>query len=176
MKPFIRLALLSISLALFPLAEARSHDGTIYITGTIKNKTCVISPDSEHLVVTMTQVNATQLEKAKNETPYERFTINVEQCGAGLNTITTRFEGTPDGQNNALLAITEAQDSASGVAIGLFNTDKSPLPLSGESLPFVLTGNQTTAELVFFARYLAVTDTVTPGTANAAATFVLTYA
>lgn len=87
MKPFIRLALLSVSLALFPLAKTMSHDGTIYITGTIKNKTCVISPDSEHLVVTMTQVHATQLEKAKMRHRMSGSRLTSSSAGRGLTAL-----------------------------------------------------------------------------------------
>uniref|UniRef100_UPI0028A134EE fimbrial protein n=1 Tax=Escherichia coli TaxID=562 RepID=UPI0028A134EE len=73
-------------------------------------------------------------------------------------------------------ALTGGPDYATGVAIGLYNPDKSLIAMGDESLPFALSNDQTTLALHFYARYLAVTNAVTPGVANAAAPFVLTYA
>lgn len=54
-------------------------------------------------------------------------------------------------------------DYATGVAIGLYNPDKSLIAMGDESLPFALSNDQTTLALHFYARYLAVTNAVTPG-------------
>ncbi|MDA4741636.1 fimbrial protein [Enterobacter hormaechei] len=167
---------LFICCALLLSGKTLAHDGTVYITGVVKGKTCIVSPGSEQLVVEMHDVAARQLAGQKNETPYEPFTINLEACGAGLSAVSTHFEGTPDGNNSDLLALTGGTDYATGVAIGLYNPDKSLIAMGDESLPFALSNDQTTLALHFYARYLAVTNAVTPGVANAAATFVLTYA
>ncbi|HFK5702248.1 TPA: fimbrial protein [Enterobacter roggenkampii] len=93
-----------------------------------------------------------------------------------MNNISTHFEGTPNQGNADLLSLTGGPGYASGVAIGIYNPDKTLIPLGDESQLFTLSNNQLTATLDFYARYLADGGAVSPGTANAAATFILTYA
>lgn len=68
---------LFICCALLLSGKTLAHDGTVYITGVVKGKTCIVSPGSEQLVVEMHDVAARQLAGQKNETPYEPFTINL---------------------------------------------------------------------------------------------------
>ena len=176
MKPFLRLFFFCIILMHLGSASTMAHDGTVYIVGTVKSKTCIISPDSENLIVRMSDVATGQFTNQKNNTPWEHFAINLENCGAGLNNISTHFEGTPNQGNADLLSLTGGPGYASGVAIGIYNPDKTLIPLGDESQLFTLSNIQLTATLDFYARYLADGGAVSPGTANAAATFILTYA
>ena len=176
MKPFLRLFFFCIILMHLGSASTMAHDGTVYIVGTVKSKTCIISPDSENLIVRMSDVATGQFTNQKNNTPWEHFAINLENCGTGLNNISTHFEGTPNQGNADLLSLTGGPGYASGVAIGIYNPDKTLIPLGDESQLFTLSNNQLTATLDFYARYLADGGAVSPGTANAAATFILTYA
>ena len=59
-------------------ASTMAHDGTVYIVGTVKSKTCIISPDSENLIVRMSDVATGQFTNQKNNTPWEHFAINLE--------------------------------------------------------------------------------------------------
>lgn len=176
MKPFSRLFFFCIVLMQLGSQCTLAHDGTVYITGVIKNKTCIVSPDSENLVVHMSDITVQQLAEQRNNTPYEKFSINLEQCGAGLKNISVHFEGAANQGNPDLLALTGGPGYASGVGVGIYNPDKTLIPLNNESQLFSLTNSQTTITLDLYARYLADGGTVSAGTANASATFILTYA
>lgn len=54
--------------------------------------------------------------------------------------------------------------------------DKSPIPIGDLSQGKTLFGGQSLAQLNFYARYVANGQAVVAGTANASATFILTYA
>ncbi|WP_315969853.1 hypothetical protein [Enterobacter roggenkampii] len=95
MKPFLRLFFFCIILMHLGSASTMAHDGTVYIVGTVKSKTCIISPDSENLIVRMSDVATGQFTNQKNNTPWEHFAINLENCGAGLNNISTHLKARP---------------------------------------------------------------------------------
>ncbi|HFK5702249.1 TPA: hypothetical protein ACG0A7_001973 [Enterobacter roggenkampii] len=65
MKPFLRLFFFCIILMHLGSASTMAHDGTVYIVGTVKSKTCIISPDSENLIVRMSDVATGQFTNQK---------------------------------------------------------------------------------------------------------------
>ncbi|KNC06507.1 fimbrial protein [Klebsiella sp. RIT-PI-d] len=154
----------------------QAHSGRVYITGTITDNTCTLSPDSENIMVSMGSVSNRQFYQAGAGAAYQQFTITLENCGSTASGVTVSFSGTPDSQNPDLLALTAGADNASGVAIALYNDDKSPIPIGDLSQRKTLIGGQSLAQLNFYARYVANGQAVVAGTANASATFILTYA
>lgn len=163
-------------LALMVMAQSQAHQGTVYVTGTITDNTCAVSPDSKNLTVPMGDVPSKAFALAGDGSRYEPFAINLEKCGGAASGVTVHFEGPSNSKNPGLLALTGGAGYATGVGVGIYNQDKSLIPMGQESQKMPLTPNQATATLNFYARYIADGDRVAAGIANASATFVLTYA
>ncbi|ADO46911.1 fimbrial protein [[Enterobacter] lignolyticus] len=172
MKRFALAACVSLAM----MAQPQAHQGTVYVTGTITDNTCAVSPDSKNLTVPMGDVSSKQFSRAGDGSRYEPFVINLEKCGGAASGVTVHFAGTSDSRNPALLALTGGAGYAAGVGVGIYNPDKSLIPLGAESGNTPISPNQATVALHFYARYIADGDSVAAGTANASATFVLTYA
>lgn len=67
------------------------------------------------------------------------------------------------------------ESDASGIGIALYDQNKTLIPLGQESDVVTLSPGQASAHLQFYARYLADGGKITPGDANASATFILAY-
>ncbi|WP_049291877.1 fimbrial protein [Franconibacter helveticus] len=176
MKRFITSACAALLPGLIIISAAQAHDGTVYISGKIKDMTCAVSPDSKNFTVDLGSVASKQLNNVGDGSEYRPFVIKLENCGPVVDSLTVHFDGTPDSKNADLLAITSDTASAAGVGIAIYNQDKSIIPLGDESVKFPLTPDQASATLNFYARYIANGDAIVAGTANASATFILTYA
>ncbi|WP_228011653.1 fimbrial protein [Enterobacter asburiae] len=156
--------------------NATAHDGTINVLGKIIENSCAVTADSKTLNVDLGSVTSKQFARAGDGSVFEPFAINLEKCPTAVKTITVHFEGTADSKNADLLALTTGASSAAGVGVGIYNADRSLIPFGDESTKFTPAEGETTVTLNFYARYVANGGTVTAGTANASATFVLTYA
>ena len=154
----------------------QAHEGTVYVTGVINDNTCVVSPDSIYFTLEMGNIASKQFYRAGDGTRYEPFTINLEDCGGEASGVTVSFHGRADSLNQDLLALNGGDGYATGMGIGIYNADKSMIPLGKESEQTVLSPDQIAVKLNFYARYIADGAKVTTGTANASAVFMLTYA
>lgn len=103
------------------------------------------------------------------------FAIDLQNCGSTASGVTVSFSGAGDSRNTDLLALTAGESDASGIGIALYDQNKTLIPLGQESDVVTLSPGQASAHLQFYARYLADGGTVTPGDANASATFILAY-
>jgi len=159
--------LLVLLLATVASAGAQAHAGRVYVTGSITDNTCTLTPDSETITVDMGSVSSRQFYQAGAGADWQPFTINLENCGSTVSGVSVSFSGAADSQSPDLLA---------GVGVALYNKNKSPIPLGENSQIQVLIPGQQSAHLNFYARYVADGSTVAAGTANASATFILTYA
>ncbi|WP_312951741.1 fimbrial protein [Superficieibacter sp.] len=157
-------------------ASVQAYDGRVNITGTITDNTCTLSQDSENITVEMGNVSNRQFYQPGAGAAYEKFTINIEKCGSTVNGVTVSFNGAADSAYPGLLALSAGAGNASGVGVALYNADKSPIPIGDDSQLLPLIGGQQSAHLNFYARYVADGGAVAAGTANASATFILTYA
>lgn len=167
--------LLTLALSAGGIFAALAHDGTMNITGTITDNTCVVSADSQNLTVEMGNVSSKQFYRAGAATRYEPFTIHLERCDAAASRVSITFIGTPNSVNSQLLAVTTQAQSAQGVGIGLYDSDKTLVPVNNLSGGTALTSRQANVTLPFFARYVADGSDVSAGAANATITFTLTY-
>lgn len=153
-----------------------AHDGQVNITGLITDNTCSVSPDSKDFTVEMGNVAAKTFYRAGDGTRYEPFAIHLEKCGGAASGVTVSFDGPTDPLNPDLLALNGGAGYATGIGVAIYNPDKSLIPMGKESVQTPLTPDQEQATLNFYANYIADGGTVTSGTANASATFMLTYA
>ena len=157
------------------LSVACAHDGRVYVSGTITDNTCTLSPDSENIDVEMGAVSNRQFAHAGDGANWQPFSINLENCGSTASGVTVSFSGTANSHHSDLLALTPGDSDATGVAIGFYDKDKAVIPLGDESASQPLSSGQASVHLQFYARYIADGEVVAPGTANASATFVLAY-
>jgi len=112
-----------------------------------------------------------QLQTAGSKTQAMPFSIRLTGCPPGAVSIT--FAGTPDAQDNTLLAL-NGTSQASRVAVEILDEDKSRLPLQQESKAVAIDA-QGDATLSFYANYISTADNPQPGSADADATFTLNY-
>lgn len=172
----ISMAVCASALLSILAGTAQAHDGTLNITGIITDNTCIVSPDSKNFSVQMGNVASKTFYRPGDGTRYEPFAINLEKCGGAASGVTVSFVGPSDTLNSDLLALNGGAGYATGMGIGIYNPDKSLIPMGKESEQTKLTPNQAAVKLSFYARYIADGAKVITGTANASATFMLTYA
>lgn len=175
MKNFRCLLFLSGAILLSNTGFAVGHDGVVNISGAITDNTCTVSPDSTDFTVKLGSVPSKQFYQAGDGTRYEPFTIHLEKCSGTVSGITVSFSGPKDNLNTDLLAIPSGTGIASGIGVGIYNQDKSLIPVGSNSIQTTLTPNQSSVSIYFYARYIADGGVVTPGIANTSATFTLTY-
>ncbi len=152
-----------------------AHNGRVYVSGTITDNTCSLSPASENINVSMGAVSQRQFYRAGDGSAWQPFVIDLQNCGSTASGVTVSFSGASDRHNTDLLALTAGESDAAGIGIALYDQNKTLIPLGQESDVVTLTPGQASAHLQFYARYLADGGTVASGNANASATFILAY-
>ena len=163
------------TLLLLAAASAQAHDGTVYVSGSIQDNTCIVAPSSQAQTVPLGDVAAKQFStKGSGSTPVA-FIIDLQQCGASATGVDFTFSGAADTADKTLLALDSGSDTAQGIAIELQSADHARLPLNQASVRFTIDPTRTDNAFIFYARYLATASSVTSGTAHATATFTLTW-
>jgi type 1 fimbria pilin len=154
---------------------AWAHDGRVYVTGTITDNTCTLSPDSENIQVDMGTVSNRQFYQAGDGGGWQPFAITLQNCGSTASGVTVSFSGVSDAQRGDLFALDEGADAASGIGIALYDKNKQQIAPGAQSDVQALVAGVASERLAFYARYVADGGAVAPGIANASATFVLNY-
>ncbi|MEB5959743.1 fimbrial protein [Enterobacter sichuanensis] len=167
---------ISILLLLFLVVAVHAHDGQVNISGIIQDNTCELAPDSQSKTVNMGTVAGAQFSRTGDFSPAKNFTLNLQNCGPAASEATVIFSGTVDAQNPELFAIEADADSASGLALGVYDGDGRRIAPGDTSTGIPLKPGQASVEMKFSARYVAVLDSVTAGRANVLVTFVVNYA
>lgn len=162
-------------LCIVSYATVASHDGMVNITGTIQNMTCDVSPDSQNKTVDMGTMAQEQFRKAGDSSLPKVFTINLENCGPAASEAVVTFTGTSDEMNHDYYAIESGQDSATGLALGIYDSEGTVLPSGTKSSGFALTPGQESVSLTFMAKYIAVSGNITAGSADSLVTFQISY-
>lgn len=163
------------TLLLLAAASAQAHDGTVYVSGSIQDNTCIVAPSSQAQTVPLGDVAAKQFAtKGSGSTPVA-FIIDLQQCGAAATGVDFTFSGAADTADKTLLALDSGSDTSQGIAIELQSADHARLPLNQASVRYTIDPTRTDNAFIFYARYLATASSVTSGTANATATFTLTW-
>lgn len=164
-----------IFLTVLFIAAAHAHDGTVNISGIIQDNTCELAPDSQNKTVNMGTVTGAQFSRVGDFSPVKNFTLDLQNCGPAASEATVTFSGTQDAQNPDLFALEATEDAANGLALGVYDGNGQRIVPGGTSEGVPLEPGQTSVEMVFSARYVAVQDSVTAGSANVVLTFVVNY-
>lgn len=164
-----------IVLMLVFISATHAHDGTVNISGTIQDNTCELAPDSQNKSIDMGTFAASQFRQSGDFSPVKTISLNLENCGPAASGATVTFSGTAEVQNPDMFALEAAADSAYGLALGIYDTDGKPIAPGKTSASVALKPGQVSVSLNFSARYVAVQDSVSAGSANATVTFVVSY-
>ncbi|TQI78141.1 major type 1 subunit fimbrin (pilin) [Serratia fonticola] len=164
--------ILFIVYCVFWVNMAWSYDTFINVSGNIMASGCTLDSESELIKVDMHEVNRTQFSMSEIKTPEVPFKIQLRDCAASVTGATVTFSGQLDADNNQLLGISSGD--AKGVAIKLMDEDKTIIPMNVSSKNFPITGGND-AELQFYAQYVPTGRLVTPGDANAIATYTVSF-
>lgn len=156
-------------------AGAQAHDGTVNVSGTIQDNTCIVAPSSQAQTVPLGDISAKQFATQGSGSQPVAFVIDLQKCGATATGVDFTFSGTADSDDKTLLAVDSGSDAAQGIGIELQNADHTRLPLNQASARYALDPMLTDNQFTFYARYIATANSVTSGTAKATATFTLTW-
>lgn len=182
MKNSMKASLVSgLFIAMGTLSQVQAADvagGTVRFLGTVVNGACAVDSGDVDKVVQMGQVrvadfNGTAGTPAKLRQDLDIKLLDCDTSVAQTAAVTFKGTGSPNGYSGILSAGFGA-GAATGVGVQLFDTDGDPLPLNTLSTATQLIDGTNT--LHFRAGYISVSDTVTPGNADATATFDITYA
>lgn len=157
------------------IAAAHAHDGTVNISGTIQDNTCELAPDSQNKTVDMGTVAGQQFSRVGDFSPAKKFTLNLQNCGPAASEATVTFSGTADARNTDLFAIEQDEESATGLALGIYDGNDKRIAPGETSSGVMLKSGQASVDMDFSARYVSVIDSVKSGKANVVVTFVVNY-
>ncbi|EGA8859628.1 fimbrial protein [Salmonella enterica subsp. enterica serovar Orion] len=171
----LTVALVAITLSPAALADT-AKDGTVHITGLIKQNACTVTTDS--IDVTLQDEFASLFTAAGQTAGDKDFTIELENCDANIySSVQARFEGTLDGTDATIL-----RNDADAENIGVQILDNAGTTMTFNDLQaWSAPVNLPTAEGVtslsmpFTARYISTAVPVKSGTVDATATFYLQY-
>lgn len=154
--------------------------GAVHFTGQIVNAACAVSADSIDQTVKMGQfrtANFTAVGTRSNAVP---FTIKLEGCDSSVSTTAaTSFYGNLDAVDPTVLTISNIAGGAAGTAsgVGIEISDHTGKVLKPDGSVFSTAQNLVDGSNVlnFTARYKSTKANVTPGEADADATFKMQY-
>lgn len=170
----------SVAAGLMLMAGAVQADtvsgGNVHFEGELVNAACAVSTASADQTVTLGQYRTAAFSAAGDTSGSVPFDIVLNDCDPSIfPTASVAFSGQAVA-NEPLLAVTSGDNSAtaSGVGIEILDTASQTVIPNGapSTAQNLLAGTNT---LHFSARYKATSDTVTPGQANADATFIMNY-
>ncbi|MBN3834699.1 fimbrial protein [Burkholderia sp. Ac-20344] len=160
-------------------SSAQAADGTITITGEITAQTCNISGDGggKDFTVTLPNVSTSALSVAGSTAGRKPFRINLSNCSPNSGNASVYFEPgtTVNAQTGQLF---NATGDAKNVEVGLLNKDGSKIELgkaqaqqNSQTVP-IAAGS---AELNYYAQYVATGGASTAGTVNTSVMYSVSY-
>ncbi|ENI7937297.1 fimbrial protein [Salmonella enterica] len=157
--------------------------GKITFTGTITNSPCDIAPGDDAIAVQLGQISYRHLKAVDDVSDSKPFTIHLQNCAfdpddavtnknlvGKMSKVTVSFSGNADSAKKGYVNTGNAQN----VAVQLLKSDNHTIltPNTDADAQQLQTGNN---ELNFFARVVALTTAVTPGTIESSVTYTLKY-
>ncbi|MEG9670042.1 fimbrial protein [Serratia bockelmannii] len=156
--------------------NAYAADGSVDIEVTFVHGTCNLTAGSKNMQVALGNISRAELASTGATSKPVDFTVEATDCVPGL-TVWFRFDGVAADQNNKAFALGSGS-VAEGVGVQVADVSsyeeyvKIPNSTSGYG---EIPGKDGTFSQPFNARYIALTDKVTPGTANATIQLNLVY-
>ncbi|EOI3567451.1 fimbrial protein [Cronobacter dublinensis] len=155
---------------------AANGEGQVNFSGEIIDSACeVVNTASSPLQVSMGKIAKSVFSSVGATSTPTLFKIQLKNCPETVTSASITFGGTPDTNNNNVLALKSETGVASGVGVQILDSSESPLNLLTPSSDYSLESGDVTNDLQFGARYIATSATVTAGKANAVSTFTVVY-
>lgn len=155
-------------------AVTSAHDGSINVSGAIKDNTCTVALSSLSLSVPLGDIASKAFTaKGMGSSPVS-FTVDLQKCGAAASGVSFTFIGEGDMHDNSLLAL-DLLNRAKGIGIEIQNENHDRLPLNQPTPDYPINPTLVDNKYIFYARYIATTDRVTSGKATATTVFTLTW-
>lgn len=154
-----------------------SADGEINFIGSIIPTACSVDTNSINKVVNMGKISVASFNHKNSVAAATPFRITLSNCPTDYKKIQFKFDGKSDNANPTLLGLSPNTTStpATGIAIALYEENSvRRIPLNGGSQFKEVTSSKT-VEMNFVAKYIATSEQVTPGSADALAHFSIIY-
>lgn len=176
-KSVLGLALLSTGTM---ASAATVTGGTVHFTGQIVNAACAVSADSVDQTVKLGQYRTANFKAVGDRSNAMPFTIKLEDCSTAVSTTAaTSFNGSAVTTDPTVLTVSNIAGGSAGTAsgVGIEISDHTGKVLKPDGASFSTAQNLIDGANVlnFTARYKATSATVTPGEADANATFLMQY-
>lgn len=153
-----------------------TNGGTIHFKGEMVNAACVVSTQSANQTVNLGQYRTASFQSTGATSEKVPFEIVLNDCDPTVSTNTSiTFSGQANVTNSDLLSIVNSDNTATNVGIEILDHADTVLPPNGaeySTAQALVNGNNI---LRFNARYKSTAVAVTPGLANADATFIVKY-
>ncbi|MBS4431864.1 fimbrial protein [Pectobacterium punjabense] len=172
----VRLCLVSLIMSVCTLMPARADLGltNVRLTATLLANSCSVSVGTQEQTVELGTWSSKQFAMGSQNPNPTRFEIVLENCGAAASGVEVTFYGSAPTADNTLLAL-NASSSATNIAVAILDSERRRLALGLPTPIYALSANAARVALVFYGQYVAIGTPVTVGSANADATFTLTY-
>ncbi|MEF9675049.1 fimbrial protein [Pectobacterium aroidearum] len=144
------------------------------LTATLLANSCSVSTGTQEQTVELGTWPSKQFAVGSQSPNPTRFEIVLENCGVAASGVEITFHGSAPAGDSTLLAL-NASSSATNVAVAILDSERRRLPLGQPTPVYTLSANAARVPLVFYGQYVAIGTPVTVGSANADATFTLTY-
>ncbi|MBW1250807.1 fimbrial protein [Pseudomonas tolaasii] len=172
-KKIIAAAVLATS-AFASLANAA--DGTINFTGTVLATACTVNAASSTTQnVPMGNVAPSAFRAAGDTTLGGPISIVLSSCPAAVTSAVIKFDGTANATNSSLLALTNTSGVATGLGIGIYESNGTTMIPVGTSSASKTLSTTAPTTFSFVTKYVATAATVTNGPANAVSNFTVSY-
>ncbi|HFZ8995710.1 TPA: fimbrial protein [Citrobacter freundii] len=157
-------------------AYAGNNSAEIDMTGTVISSSCNINTDDKNQVVHIGDFSSNLFKSVGDTSDTEEFVIRLSDCNADTSGAKVSFSGTPDDDNNQLVALSDTSSSggmASGIGIEVLDEYRKTIPINTTSDEYIL--SETNGVLIFYLRYKATKIPVTPGNASSIMYFDIAY-
>lgn len=149
--------------------------GAVNFTGSITDAPCAIDNGAAGLAVELGQYRSADFSKSGDVSGAKTFTIGLNNCAVDTySKATVTFSGVTESGKPKVLSLEGGSGSASGVGIQIMKNNTA-LAVDGTEASEATSLTEGKSSLAFQAQYIALADTVTPGSANASANFTITY-
>ena len=159
---------------------AYASDGIINFTGEIKDASCTIGDGSGGaLSIYLGTPGVDSFKSVGDTSGAARFNISLSNCPQSQQNIQIAFEGIQDENTGEILKINPGNGSAEGVGIRIEEADGTQVVLNTTDRNSLkeheLDPTSKSVKVNYVAKYEATVVPVTPGLANATASFSIMY-
>ena len=168
------LLLVGVPLAMTTITKAAAADGTINFTGNVTDP-CTVVAGSANQTIPMGNISAKAFKSAGDTALPTKFSIALTSCPETVTKASVKFDGTYAQGNSTLLSLNSESGVATGLGVALYEADGTT------QIPMASFSNAQSVQkdinnvFTYVAKYMATSDKVTVGPANATTQFSISY-